>query len=89
MAVGAQRGSILRLVLVQGLRLSALGIVFGVGLAVAGTGVLRSLLFQVEPVDPLTLAAAAALVILVTLAASYVPARRASRLDPLVALRHE
>ena len=89
MAVGAQRGTILRLVLLQGVRLSALGIVFGLGLAAAGTGLLRSLLFQVEPVDPLTLVAAAVLVILVTLVASYAPARRASRLDPLVALRHE
>ncbi len=89
MALGANRGAILGLVLSHGLRLSAIGVAIGLGLAVAGTRALQSLLFEVQPTDPLTLAAASVVVILVTLAASYAPAYRASRLNPLTALRHE
>ena len=89
MAVGAQRSTILRMVLLQGLRMSAAGVVLGLGLAAALTRALTSLLFQVKPLDPLTLAAAAALVVFVTLAASYAPARRASRVNPITALRYE
>ena len=78
-----------RLVLSQGARLSLIGVAIGLGLAVAGTRALQSLLFEVQPTDPLTLAAASAVVVLVTLIASYAPAHRASRLNPLAALRHE
>ena len=89
MAVGAQRAAILRLVLLQGLRLSVAGVLLGLVLSVAFTRALGSLLFQVKPLDPPTLTAAAALVVLVTLAASFAPARRASLVDPIGALRHE
>lgn len=89
MAIGAERTSILRLVLLQGLRMSAAGVAVGLGLAVLLTRVLESLLFEVKPVDPLSLSAAALLGILVTLAASYAPAHRASRLNPLAALRRD
>lgn len=65
------------------------GVVLGLVLSVAFTRALGSLLFQVKPLDPLTLTAAAALVVLVTLAASFAPARRASLVDPIGALRHE
>jgi putative ABC transport system permease protein len=73
----------------QGLRMSIAGVALGLGLAFVFTRSLATLLFQVKPLDPMTLIAASGLVIVVTLVASYVPARRASRLDPTVALRHE
>jgi putative ABC transport system permease protein len=89
MAVGAQRAAILRMVLLHGLRLAIGGAAIGVGLAVLCSRALRSLLFQVQPLDPATFSLAAAVVVSVTLAASYVPARRASRVDPITALRCE
>ena len=89
MAVGAQKTTIVRMVLLQGLRMSAAGVVLGLGLAVALTRAMTSLLFQVAPADALTLASSASLVVLVTLAASYAPARRASRVNPIAALRYE
>jgi putative ABC transport system permease protein len=89
MALGAPQHAILRDVLWQGLRMAALGIVLGVGLSLAVMRLLTSLLFEIKPIDPPTLALAAALVVLVTLAASYIPARRASLVHPIVALRHE
>ena len=89
MAVGANRAAILRMVLLQGLRLSAAGVILGLAIAAASTRALRALLFQVQPIDPLTFAVAAALVVIVTLLASYAPAYRASRVSPLAALRHE
>jgi predicted permease len=87
MALGADRSSILGLVLGQGLKLSAFGVAIGLVMAVAATRALRAQLFEVQPTDPLTLAAASAVVVLVTLVASYAPAYRASRLNPLAALR--
>ena len=89
MAIGAERATILRMVLWQGLRMAALGLAAGLGLAVLLSRALASLLFQVKPIDPLTLFAAAAIVVSVTLAASYGPARRASRVAPITALRYE
>jgi putative ABC transport system permease protein len=89
MAIGAQRGAILRMVLGQGLRMAMTGVTLGVGITLIFSRALASLLFGVEPVDPPTFAVAAALVILVTLAASYAPARRASRVNPIAALRHD
>jgi predicted permease len=89
MALGAPRRSILGGVLWQGLWMAAAGVVIGLGLALAVSRVLTSLLFEVKPRDPATLGLAAGLVLVVTLAASYLPARRASRVDPMVALRHE
>jgi predicted permease len=87
MALGASQGSVLRLVLRQGLTYVVLGLVLGLAGAVAATRLLTSMLFEVKPTDPLTFAAVAVLLVAVALAASYVPARRASQLDPLVTLR--
>ena len=89
MALGAPRRSILRGVLWHGLRMALLGVALGLALSLAASRILTNLLFEVEPNDPATLGLAAGLVLAVTLAASYIPAWRASRVDPMVALRHE
>jgi len=89
MAMGAQTVDILRLVLKQGARLIFVGAALGSLAALALAQLLRSLLFQVEAVDPLTTAAVPVLLALVALAACYIPARRATKVDPLVALRYE
>jgi putative ABC transport system permease protein len=89
MAIGAERGAIVRMVLGQGLQMAVAGVALGLALALAGTRALESLLFGVRPIDPPTFGAAAALVLLVTLAASYAPARRASRVNPIAALRQD
>jgi predicted permease len=89
MALGAPRSAILRGVLWQGLQMAVIGVVIGLALSLAATRILTKLLFEIKPNDPLTLVCAAALVLIVTLAASYIPARRATRVDPLIALRYE
>jgi putative ABC transport system permease protein len=89
MALGAPREEILRSVLWQGLQMAAIGIALGMALSLAGTRLLSTLLFEIKPIDPATLASAAITVIVVALAASYVPAYRASQVQPIVALRHE
>jgi len=89
MAMGARSFDILRLVLGQGLALVAIGLVLGLGAAVAATRVLTSVLFEVKPNDPLTYAAVSAVLVVVAVAACYFPARRATLVDPLVALRQE
>ena len=86
MALGAATGDVLRLVLRQGLTLALAGVVAGVGLSLVGTRVLAGLLFGISPTDPTTFAALAALLMAVALAASYFPARRAMRVNPIVAL---
>jgi ABC-type antimicrobial peptide transport system permease subunit len=73
----------------QGLGLAALGVTLGLGCAWASTRLLAGLLFGVTPTDPLTLAAGAALLAGVAVGASYLPARRAARIDPVIALRAE
>jgi predicted permease len=88
-ALGATRTSVLRLVLRQGMSLTAIGTAIGLVAAAAGAQVVRSLLFGVSVVDPPTFAGAAALFLAVAAAASYVPALRASRLEPARALRSE
>jgi putative ABC transport system permease protein len=89
MALGASTGSVLRLILRQGLVLAALGLALGLAGAFAGTRLLGSMLFQVQPNDPWVYLGVAALLGVVTLIASYVPARRAAKVDPLNALRQE
>ncbi len=86
-AIGAQRADIMRMVLVQGLRLSLAGIVLGAAAAVVLTRLIAGMLFQVSATGPATFAAIAAIFVVVSLAASYVPAWRATRVDPVVALR--
>ncbi|HYJ07273.1 MAG TPA: ABC transporter permease [Chthoniobacterales bacterium] len=89
MALGAQTSDVLRLVLRQGLTLSLLGIVAGVGVSLAGTRVLAGFLYGVAPTDAVTFASVALVLIAVALVACLVPARRAMRVDPIVALRYE
>jgi len=88
-ALGAQNRDVLRLVGAQGLVLVGLGIVFGILAAMGVTRSLRSLLYEVQPSDPITFFAVCALLTVVALAACYIPARRATRVDPMVALRYE
>jgi ABC-type antimicrobial peptide transport system permease subunit len=89
MAFGARASTILRLVVSQGLGLSAIGLVIGVGGAVVLTRVMASLLVGVTPTDPLTFAAITLLFMFVAVCASFIPAWRASRVDPVRALRQE
>jgi ABC-type antimicrobial peptide transport system permease subunit len=88
-ALGARGADVTRLVVRQSLRLVAGGVVLGVVLSLAATRALRSQHFQVEPNDPVTLAAVSALLVAVALVASWLPARRAARVDPMSALRAE
>jgi putative ABC transport system permease protein len=89
MALGATRGDVLGLIVGQGLRLALAGTALGLALAIGLTRVLRSLLFGVSPTDPTTLATVSLLLVGVALLASYIPARRATKIDPMVALRYE
>jgi ABC-type antimicrobial peptide transport system permease subunit len=86
-ALGAQQTDILSLILGQGLALALAGVAIGIGGAFALTRVMKGLLFHVTATDPATFAGITILFILVALAASYIPARRAARIDPMVALR--
>jgi putative ABC transport system permease protein len=89
MALGARRAHVLRLFIVQGLTMAAAGILLGLVAALSLSRALESLLFGVEPTDIATLTAVAGVLLSVAALACYVPARRASRTDPLVALRTE
>ena len=86
-ALGAAGRDVVRLVLRQGLTPAAVGIVVGIAVSLAGAGFARSLLFEVSPSDPLSLMAVAVLLLVVTLVACLVPAWRALRVDPVIALR--
>ena len=88
-ALGAEKREVLRLVLSQGMRLTLVGTAVGIGLALGLTRYTKDLLYGVKAADPLTYVAVTVLLVGVTLAASYVPARRATQVDPVVALRHE
>jgi len=87
MALGADRYSVRRLVVSEGVRLVSVGVILGLAGALACTRVLQKLLFDLSPTDPVTYCATVGLLGLATLAASWVPARRASSVDPVVALR--
>jgi ABC-type antimicrobial peptide transport system permease subunit len=89
MALGAQRSAVLRMVLANGLTLAAVGVAVGLTVSLAATPLLRTLLIGVSPWDPATFAAICAALCAATVVASWVPASRATRVDPVVALRHE
>jgi predicted permease len=89
MTLGAQQRDVMRLVIGNGAKLALIGVAAGTLAALALTHVMNDLLFGVTPTDPATFSAVALLLILVALAACYIPARRAMRVDPMVALRHE
>ncbi|MCI0663292.1 MAG: FtsX-like permease family protein [Acidobacteria bacterium] len=89
MALGAQSGDVLWLVVGQGMRVTLIGVALGLMAAFALTRVMERLLFNVSPTDSATLASITLLLVIVALLASYLPARRATKLDPLMSLRHE
>jgi putative ABC transport system permease protein len=88
-ALGADRRAVVRLIVGEGLKLAAIGIGIGLAGSYLLTGTLQTLLFEVSPLDPAVLATTSAAVLLVAIVASYVPARRALRIDPMTALRAE
>jgi len=89
MALGASRGNVLGLVMMQGGRLAAAGLLIGVGITIGVTRMLRSLLLDVSPTDVPTIAGVSALLAVVAMLASLIPAYRATRIDPILAIRHE
>ena len=89
MALGADRNGIFRLILGQGLTLTLIGIVAGLGACFALTRFLSSLLFGISATDPVTFGGTALLLVAAALAACYIPARRAIKVDPMTALRYE
>ncbi|HEX5432820.1 MAG TPA: FtsX-like permease family protein, partial [Candidatus Angelobacter sp.] len=89
MALGAKKRDVLRMVVGQGLKLALIGVAIGILGALALTRLLTSMLYSVKPTDPLTFTAVSLVLIAVALLACYIPARRAARVDPMVALRCE
>jgi putative ABC transport system permease protein len=89
MALGAKKNQVLKLVLRQGMKLALTGVAIGLIASFVATRLMASLLFMVRPNDPVTLAGVALALTLVALLACYLPARRAAKVDPMIALRHE
>jgi putative ABC transport system permease protein len=89
LALGAKREDVFKLVIGDGLLLSLAGLLIGIPSALAATRVLSSFLYNTQPGDPLTFAAVSLVLMVVALIAAYVPARRAMKVDPMVALRYE
>ena len=89
MALGAQRNNVLQMILLQGVRLIAPGIAVGIAAAILVSYLMRSMLFGIHSWDPVIFVLVTALLAVVTLAASYIPARSATKVDPMVALRYE
>ncbi len=89
LAVGAQRGDVLQMIVSQGIKTALAGVAIGIAAALVLTQLMRRLLFGVSAQDPATFASVAALLTLVALFASWIPARRAMLVDPVVALRYE
>jgi len=89
MALGADKGDVLRLMMGQGMTTILAGLGIGLGSALLLTRLMRGLLFAVQPADPLTLCGAAVLLMAVASVAILIPARRATRVNPVVALRYE
>ena len=89
MALGAQPGDVMKMVLRQGLKLAGIGVVIGVAASLWLTKLIATMLYEVTATDPLTFAAITGLLVLVALLACFIPARRATRVDPMVALRYE
>ena len=89
MALGAERGTVLGMILRQGMGLAAMGCAIGLGLAYVLGGVMSSMLFGVEATDPMTFLSVPVVLVAVALLASLIPARRATKVDPMVALRYE
>jgi putative ABC transport system permease protein len=89
LALGAERRDVLKLVVKQGMRLSLAGVLIGLAAALGVSRVLSGLLFGIHPTDPITYISVAFALAAVTLLACYLPARRATKVDPMVALRYE
>lgn len=87
MALGAEARGVRRMVVLEGSRVVAVGVVLGVGVGLAATRILSGILYGVETADPVTFAAVATVMLAVGMLASYVPARRASSVDPVEAIR--
>jgi putative ABC transport system permease protein len=89
MALGANQGDVVRMVVRQAVGLAVMGLTIGLAGSVAGARLLAGFLYEVRPTDTLTYAAVAGFLCMATLATSYLPARRAARIDPLIALRQD
>jgi putative ABC transport system permease protein len=89
MALGARAGDVSRMVVWRGMRLTITGMALGLAAAFGLTRVVKNLLFNVSPTDPATFALIALLLVAVAFIASYIPARRAAKVDPLLAIRNE